>query len=177
MKKTLDMVKEEINLLEVKNLYFTTKEVKYLPEILKHDERINALVSGFLDGNTWLIVCTSERIIFVDKGMLYGLKQIEIPLNKINSIGQKQGLLFGEIHIWDGANKMTIKNINKTAITPFINAVNNELDKLKKINGNNNSEDDFISKLERLSLLRDKGIINENEFNAKKKVILEKENY
>ncbi len=108
----------------------TKKEIKSLPEILQIDEVILGLTSGFMDGNTWLITCTNKRIIFLDKGMLYGLKQVEIPLYKITSMEQKTGLFLGEISIHDGSNKMTIKNVMKKTVRHFVKSTNEAMQNL-----------------------------------------------
>ena len=55
--------------------FFTKKELKHLPEILREGEQLLAFTSGIMDGNTWLISLTDRRIIFLDKGMIWGLKQ------------------------------------------------------------------------------------------------------
>lgn len=52
--------------------FFVKKEFKYLPELLKDNEEIIFYADGMLDGNTWLIVLTQRRIIFVDKGIYLG---------------------------------------------------------------------------------------------------------
>jgi len=73
-----------------------------------------------------------KRVIFLDKGMIFGLKQIEIPLEKINSIGHKKGLILGDIEIWDGASRMKIQNVQKDTLVPFVNAVNKAREELNK---------------------------------------------
>ena len=70
----------------------TKKEVKELPNIIGDDEIITYATSGWYDGHTWLVVSTSKRIIFLDKGMLFGVNQIEIPLGKVNAIKYKKRL-------------------------------------------------------------------------------------
>ena len=45
--------------------FFTKKELKYLPEILMENEQVLAFSSGVMDGNTWLITLTNERVIFL----------------------------------------------------------------------------------------------------------------
>ena len=45
-----------------------------------------------MDGNTWLITLTDRRIIFLDKGMIYGLKQTTIDLDKVNAVSGETGL-------------------------------------------------------------------------------------
>ena len=82
--KSLDEI--QLMLKECGATYFwgTKKEVKELPNIIQDDEVITYATSGMLNGNTWLVISTNKRLIFLDKGMIFGLKQIEIPLGKIN---------------------------------------------------------------------------------------------
>ena len=128
---TLEEVQAQIMLLGEVDTFGTKKEIRYLPEILSNDETILSLTSGLMDGNTWLIVCTERRVIFLDKGMIYGLKQRETPLEKINSVEQKTGMIFGSIGIWDGAAHMKIKNVMKKTVKPFVEAVNRAREALK----------------------------------------------
>ena len=112
---TLEEVQAQIKELKCVDTFGTKKEIKHLPEILREGEKIVGLMSGLMDGNTWLITATNKRIIFLDKGFLYGLKQSETPLSKISSIEFQKGILMGEIKVWDGSSKpMHIKNINKS---------------------------------------------------------------
>ncbi|MDR3258280.1 MAG: PH domain-containing protein [Fusobacteriaceae bacterium] len=152
----------------------TKKEIKELPNILREGETIEYLTSGFLNGNTWLIVCTNKRILFLDKGMFFGLKQVETPLEKINSIESGQGLIFGNITIWNGASAMKIDNIQKGTIQPMMDAINKSIGALKENKNNEKLSEikDPIEQLEKFASLRDKGIITEEEFNAKKAQIL-----
>ena len=108
-------VMRELKQLPTFNMFGTKKEVSYLPEILNPDERVLGLISGFLDGNTWIIALTDRRVIFLDKGMLYGLKQRELPLDKINSISQKRGIITRfKLQLQDGDNlAIKIENIDK----------------------------------------------------------------
>lgn len=75
----------------------TKKEIRYLPEGMDEDETIKGIASGILEGNTWLIVYADRRLLFLDKGMLYGLKQMEISLDSISSVTHKTGIMFGSI--------------------------------------------------------------------------------
>ncbi|MCC7667842.1 hypothetical protein CRI87_12145 [Liquorilactobacillus satsumensis] len=53
---------------------------------------INYATTGIVDNNTVLVVCTDSRVLFVDKGMLYGIKSSEIPLDMINGVAYSTGL-------------------------------------------------------------------------------------
>ena len=88
--------------------FFTKKELNYLPEILSDGEQILAFTSGLMDGNTWLLTLTDRRIIFLDKGIIYGLSQAIIDLDKVNSISFKTGLFFAEIVSGSESKKYTV---------------------------------------------------------------------
>lgn len=148
----------------------TKKEVKELTNIINDDEIITYATSGVYDGHTWLVVSTNKRIIFLDKGMLFGVNQIEIPLSKVNAVKYKKGLFVGEIEIWDGASMFRVKSVLKKTLIPFINAVNNSIEEMKKTkNSPKLSVADEIMKFKRLL---DEGAITQEEFDKKKKELL-----
>ena len=119
--------------------FFTKKELKYLPEILMENEQILAFSSGIMDGNTWLITLTDERVIFLDKGILYGLKQTTIDLDKINAISGSTGMLFGKISVNDGYKEREIENVWKKTVRIFTNKVQEAIDTKKSRRGTSSS--------------------------------------
>ncbi|MFP7480173.1 PH domain-containing protein [Terribacillus saccharophilus] len=179
MAHTVESIKERFKEVNVTDLFGTKKEVKELPMILFDDEIINYATSGFLDNNTWLIVVTNKRVLFLDKGMVFGIKQKEIPLEKINSISQKRGMLMGEIHIWDGAAKFQIKQVAKNTVQPFVDATNRAIDELKKgqtvtvVQAQAETaaapEPSGYAKIKELKELLDMGAITQDEFETEKK--------
>src|SRR4051794_39270494 len=96
--------------------FFTRKELRHLPTVLASGEQVLGFASGLMDGTTWLIALTDRRILFLDKGMLFGLKQVSIDLDKINAVSGKTGLLLGKIQIEDGATNRTIDNVRKGSV-------------------------------------------------------------
>lgn len=157
--------------------FFTKKELNFLPEILSDGEQILAFTSGLMDGNTWLITLTDKRIIFLDKGMIYGLKQTVINLDKINSVSGKTGILFGEIFIEDGAKERQIRNVWKKTVKSFTNMVMDAIEEHRKViqqpqvTEHVQIEDPY-ERLEKLAALKEKGVITEEEFNIEKQKIL-----
>lgn len=155
--------------------FFTKKELNHLPGILAEGEQVLAFSSGLMNGDTWLITLTDRRIIFLDKGMIYGLKQTTIDLDKINSISGKTGLFFGDIRIEDGAKERLVTYVWKKTVTKFTNKVRDAMEERKSLSrpsASVKSEDDIVSKLERLSTLYEKGIVNEDEFIKQKQKLL-----
>lgn len=172
---TYDEIMKRLKELGTVDLFGTKKEVKELPNVMYDGETLEYLMSGFLDGSTWLITCTNKRVLFLDKGMFFGCKQLEIPLEKINSIEAKKGLFLGSIAIWDGASVMKIDQVQKKALQPFVTAVNTAREGCKKQFSSPSVvpvENDYIDQLEKLAELKEKGIITQEEFETKKKQIL-----
>ncbi|WP_342705455.1 PH domain-containing protein [Burkholderia arboris] len=158
--------------------FFTKKELNHLPEILMDGEQVLAFSSGLMDGNTWLIVLTDHRVVFLDKGLIYGLKQVSINLDKVNSVSGTTGMMFGEIRIEDGASERIIKNVWKKTVVPFTNKVR---DAIREYTRASNpaiavsappAADDVVSKLERLAALKERGILTDAEFSEQKMKIL-----
>ncbi|RRO10893.1 PH domain-containing protein [Pectobacterium aquaticum] len=178
---TKDQLKDEFKRLAElvsDNSFGTKKEFFHLPQILATDETPLAVASGSMDGNTWLITLTNQRVIFLDKGILYGLKQIDVSLKDIVSVGGKTGMLLGDITISTSGQNYTIKNVPKTVVIPFTNLVNNARD-ASSTSKSNNSEtnsstapNDLISQIERLAALKEKGILSEDEFQQQKSKLL-----
>ena len=175
-RKTVKEIREEIEALPCRDEWGTRKEIAELPLILRKGEIIKAMTSGINDGNTWLIVCTNKRVLMLDKGMIYGLKLIDIPLDRINSISHSKGLIFGKIAITDGATTRMIENISKDTVSFFADIVNEQVELYKKNKNisksqvlNNISPADELIKYKQLL---DMGALTKEEFDKKKKELL-----
>ncbi|OED08128.1 PH domain-containing protein [Burkholderia sp. A2] len=158
--------------------FFTKKELNHLPEILMDGEQVLAFSSGLMDGNTWLIVLTDHRVVFLDKGLIYGLKQVSINLDKVNSVSGTTGIMFGEIRIEDGASERIVKNVWKKTVVPFTNKVRDAIREYTRVSNPAIAVSvppaaaDVVSKLERLAALKERGILTDAEFVEQKMKIL-----
>ena len=130
---TLADVKAQIKALPHKYIFYTKREINYLPQILADDERIVALTSGFHGNTTVLLVCTNRRLLFIDKGMFFGLKVKQLNLDRIQSLDSSYIILFGSIRIWDGAAAYEIGMILKDSIDPFVRATRDAIENYRRI--------------------------------------------
>ncbi|MCL2831439.1 MAG: PH domain-containing protein [Betaproteobacteria bacterium] len=169
-KREYDRIAEELG----DDQFFTKKELNHLPEVLADGEQVLAFTSGLMDGNTWLLTLTDRRIIFLDKGMIYGLNQTSIDLDKVNSVTARTGIIFGEISIQDGASSRQIDNVWKKTVVAFTNKVRDAIEARKSRNApaSQSTGDDVVTKLEKLAALLEKGIINQEEFAQQKAKLL-----
>lgn len=160
--------------------FFTKKEFLHFPQIAMPNETPIGISSGSMDGKTWLIILTNQRVIFLDKGMFFGLKQVALDLSHISSVGGETKLLFGEITIAADGHTYTVENVSKKGVVPFTNMIKQAIEALKQSkeqSANNHAQqpatnNDPFEQLERLASLKEKGIITEEEFQAQKAKIL-----
>ena len=167
-------VNEQLKTLSTFSQFGTKKEIAALPEILNTQETIHALGSGMMDNHKWIIVVTDQRILFLDKGMVYGLKQKEIPINTISGISHEVGMLFGSITIGSAATTSKLTQVEKALTAPLAKTLSEVVQASQgspKASESTN-ENDVVSQLERLAALKEKGILNDEEFQTQKAKIL-----
>ena len=177
-------VVRQINALPHKYIFYTKKEIKYLPDILTEGEEIRALTSGFSDGRTVLAVCTNRRILFLDKGMFFGLRQWQMALDRVQSIDGDYVIAFGNIRFWDGAAPINLGMVWAKSIDPFIKATRQAIDEFRHLSfreltqGTQSAQPahhapvDVASQLERLIKMVDTGHLTMEEFQQQKEKLL-----
>jgi len=174
---TLEEVKEQIGNLDGMSKFLGRKEIKELPNILWKDEKIEKIVQGVYEKNLGILVASDKRIIFIDKGLLYGLRVEDFPYNKVTSIQYKTGLLLGEITIFASGNKAVIGNVNKKLARIFSDHVRIKMSEkdqkpTEDSSSKNGRDGDIVTELEKLANLKEKNILTEEEFLDQKKKIL-----
>ena len=187
---TLEQVWSQINALPHRYVFYTKKEIRYLPNILGNDEQILALTSGLMQSRTWLAVCTNKRVLFLDRGMFFGLRQVQINLDRLQTIESQSSLFFGSIRVVDAGSAMSISMVLKSSIAPFVRTVQDAMDMYKrtmvydlaKATSGALSPDHtapvatanpaFIHELERLAKLKADGHLTEEEYAAAKAKLL-----
>lgn len=183
--RTLEQIWQEIKALPHRYIFYTRKEIRYLPKILIDNEHILALTSGYMNNRTWLAVCTNRRVLFLNRGMFFGLDQVQLNLDRIQSINSSFGIAFGSIRVWDGAASMNIGLVLKSSVAPFVRTVQDAMDQYKRLmvhelaatatnahrsasQAGSLSQNALLNELERLAQLKSAGYLTEEEFTAAK---------
>jgi Bacterial PH domain len=179
---TIEEIRQQIDALPDKYVFYTKKEINYLPEIMMEGEQIRALTSGFFDRRTVLAVCTNRRILFLDKGFFFGLKQWQMALDRVQSIDGNYVIAFGSVRIWDGASAINMTMVWAKSIDPFIREVRQAIDDFRKLMFHEVTQSqraqsgyqplDVASQLERLVQLKEAGHLTEEEFVQQKYKLL-----
>lgn len=181
---TFAQIQQQIDALPHKYIFYTRKEIRYLPNVLAEDERILALTSGFMNNHTWLCVCTNKRVLLIDRGMFFGLRQVQMNLDRIQAIDSSYTIFFGSIRLWDGASSVSISMVLKSTIVPFVRTVQEAMDHYKRqmvhdlaANAQNAgtkapTASTWLTELERLAALKTSGAITDAEFTTAKEKLL-----
>lgn len=187
---TLEQVWSQINALPDRYIFYTKKEIRYLPNILSENERILAITSGLMENRTWLAACTDRRVLFLDRGMFFGLRQVQLNLDRLQTIESESGIFFGSIRVVDAGSSMNIRMVYKPSIAPFVKTVQEAMDSYKRTMAHDLaratsvamgtlSEEDmpqatFIHELERLAKLKADGHLSDEEYAAAKTKLLQR---
>lgn len=170
---TLAQVKQQIAAYPDRYVFWTQKEINALPKILDEGERIAAVTSGMVQGCTWLAVCTDRRLIFLNCRMFFGLRQVQMPLNRVQSIDHDFTIFFGNIRVFDGVNVFMMGLVLKQSILPFVKKTEEMMYAQRHGHGAPaTAAVDVASQLEKLASLRDRGVLTDAEFRAQKKKLL-----
>ena len=170
---TLSEVRQQIDEYGHAYIFWTKREIRYLPKILDEHETVKALTSGMFNGSTWIAVCTNRRVIFLNCNMFIGAEQVQMPLDRIQSIDHFFGLFFGTIKVFDGVNVFALNMVLKDSILPFVKATEAAMYASKHADTTHAPQTtDIASQLTKLAELRDKKILTEAEFQEQKKKLL-----
>ncbi len=168
----------------------TKKELKALPEYLEPDEIVFALTSGMMSQtetsnsfdfgtNTWLVVLTSDRLLFLDAAML--TKSVDtqsIRHDHVQAVSASQGFMFGKIQVDLGSRMLVIDNCHKATVKVMANLANKWIKELSEKRNNasivaqSKSQTPLLDLLERLDKLFTLGALSEQEFNTSKGKLL-----
>lgn len=176
---TLEEITAVVKALPNGATFWNGKDIKELPNILWEDEMLETLIGGNYDKGTGILVATNKRLLFVNKGLMWGLKVEDFPYDKISSIQYTQGFVFGEIDIFASGNKAKIERVDKLYCAQFCEKVRARITKITEnaaapsiTERLENKQEDLIEKLRQLGELKTQGILTDEEFILAKQKLL-----
>jgi hypothetical protein len=167
---------QQLQRLDLPSQILGRKEIRELPQILWDDEEALDVIQGTYNNGNGILVATQKRLVFVDKGIFYGLKVEDFPLDKISSIQYETGMLLGSITIFTSGNKAIIKNVDKTRARTFAEGVRartaTKPPAPQVAPPAPRATHDLTGELEKLGNLRERGLLSDEEFTAAKRKLL-----
>lgn len=174
---TIQEVQAQIKNLDGFESFLGGREIKELPNILWDDEVVENIIQGIYNNGNGVLVATNRRLVFVHKGLLFGLKVEDFPYDKISSIQYDTGILFGKLTIFTSGNKAIIDQVLKSKVRVFGDWVRARISSPQqnaiKQPIQPQATTDIVTQLEKLAKLKEQGILSEEEFAVQKKIILD----
>ena len=167
-------VKDQLSKLDSKRRLGVGKELKLLHEVINKGENILGHTRGYYDGNTWLICVTDRRLLFVDKGMIMGMKSTEIPLASIGSVNYQTKLMGGNITVSAAGGEKHIGKMKKKDVKDIASLISEAIENIKggpPVVGAV-QQISKMDELKKLAELKEAGILTEEEFNEQKAKLL-----
>ena len=177
----------KLNDVQIDN-FGTQKELAVLPNYLEKNEVVFALASGIMEQsdtsnafdfgtNTWLVILTSDRFLFIDHAMLSSSVDTQsIRHNRVQAVSSSQGWMLGKISIDLGNRILVVDDCNKSTVAVIADLANKwlkELDENKsQIITSSHLKESPCDKLEKLTKLHSLGVFTDSEFESAKLRIL-----
>ena len=188
MSNKAEAIKAAISRLNGAEMWLGKREINELPSILWEDELPERIIQGFYAKGNGILVATNKRLVFVDKGMMWGLRVEDFPYDKISSIEYNTGLIFGEITIYTSGNRSKIEQVEKGQCREFAEYVRARITSVMASRsavqqvavsaaaavqpGPGAGSPEIMAQLERLGQLKMQGLLDEAEFKAAKAKLL-----
>ena len=162
-------------------------ERKMLYRLLSNGENIESMVGGTYraeqDTNrhhkhNGIAVATDKRIIFLDQGVFGSTEVSEIPYRSVEAITYSTGILMAGVQITgQGVSGFRIEDISdKKSVKPFVDCVRVHLEMAYGQNTSGREQPvafaSAADEIEKLAGLLEKGILTQEEFDAKKRQLL-----
>lgn len=152
----------------------------FTKEHLMPGETITDWVEALRHGDTLQgrLIATSARLIYFRKGMLS--EKLEAwNLQKITSVESQSGFIVTKLKFYTSGDKIELgiygeKRMAKQFVSNLQRAVNSADAAVPSANSSSQVTEDFASTLSKLAQLKEKGLITDEEYAAKKAEVLAK---
>ncbi len=155
---------------------FNKKELAELNNVLMPKEEIFAITNGTFNKHMGILIATKKRLVFIDKGLFYGLKTQDFILDKILSIQFESSILSSSIKINASGSQAKIENVDKGIGKLFVDRVTLKLSEEKPTTQTvvvQQAQQSVADQLEKLANLKMQGLLTDDEFQSQKNKLLQ----
>ncbi|MFF4774259.1 SHOCT domain-containing protein [Microtetraspora fusca] len=152
------------------------REIRHLVDYLVEGEAVEHMAAGTFGPGTGLVVLTGRRLLFVKDGLVAKVAE-DFMVGKISTVQWKPGSSHGTLTVTSSGDKAEIENIHNDDGARIADAIRHHLSARSAASpapaeAPVAGEDDVFEALRKLGELRDKGVITDAEFEAKKAELL-----
>ncbi len=151
------------------------EELRPVAAYLRADETVRLLVLGSHERRAGMLVLTDARLLFFQHRV--ERPSLDRSLGSIAKVTSTSGLSTGEVDLEVGEDVLAVSRIVKADVEPLAHAMRQAIEAapqdVKSPEQQGERVDPFEA-MERLSALRDRGVLTEEEFAAKKQELLDR---
>jgi len=146
---------------------FGRKELRHLSNLLRHSEHVVELGQGQYEGKQGLVVLTDERLFFLEESL--GSETLEqFDLDVITSMSVNKTMTGETLQIFTAGHTAGIKSMGHGQADALERAFRTRQQPAAAAFSAAAAGEDPITQIERLASLRDRGLLSNDEFEAKK---------
>ena len=156
------------------------RELKNLADHLHDGETVRFIAQGTYEDKQGIVALTDLRLVLLFHGIIGQAKE-DFPLKLISSVQTKSGFATGEIKVHVSGNNAVISGILKNDLEPLANAVRQGMAEQHAQAATSQPQAasaapalDPYEAMQKMASLRDAGILSLEEFEAKKKELLDR---
>lgn len=143
-------------------------------QYMEANESVVATVAGLYESKMFgqdtyrrgVLIATSARVVFYGKKLI-GYELEVFPYSNISSIEMSKGFLGHKISFFAVGNKVSMIRIGEGDVLKLVNHIRDNIGKK-----HTSAADDTAEQIQKLHELKEKGILTDEEFQAKKKLLL-----
>ena len=149
-------------------------ELAPVPAYLDDDETVRFVVLGTHERGGGVLVLTDARLLFFLRRVTK--PSLDLPLGRIESLMTSSGLSTGEVAMRVGENIVAVSRIVKGDVEPLADAIRRAREVAPDVPAPPTPGEavDPFEAMAKLSALRDRGVLTEEEFAAKKQELLDR---
>lgn len=162
-------IKRQLIKAEVYDIWLNSHDLLPLANLIEESETIEYAAVGIDEhSKTVMLICTNYRLLILQKKMTSENTNI-IPLAQIKSVILKQQLAYAELKLIVGDAQLDFNSLNKVPAGILADKIR----KYAKLAQKGSAIDQQLEQIKKLKGLKDEGILTEEEFQSKKKKILD----
>ena len=161
-------LKQQLIDADVFDIWFSDKDLAPLVKLLADSSEMIKYTATGINDQASLLVCTNQRLIVISKKRS-DLIVKTILLDRIKSVLLRHQIVYDEIILVVDNEQIDFNSINKISAAILAD----DLRTLSKLAQGKGELDKQVEQIKKLKELVDQGILTEEEFQAKKKKILD----
>jgi len=168
-------IDKEIKALRPVSLWGVRKEIRSLKHKMFEDEHIKGLCRAFSQSTIVLLVATDRRLIIMDNFTFYGTDHKDISYMQISGVDYNTRLFFGKIVVEDQSGKNYYDYALNRDLRRFVNILLENVNAYRDrfLAGPRAKHRNVAEEIDKLWQLVEKGALTQEEFDARKKTLLE----